>query len=96
MEDKINELADINYDVFNGLNLINEDLGQSYLDNGFNPLGDDFVLDDDFVIEQFENDKTSVEIPTPDFILQGDKATRLAFETSIENCLALLEIYTTH
>ncbi|MBE7082593.1 MAG: hypothetical protein E7378_02830 [Clostridiales bacterium] len=79
------------YDVFNALNLVNEELGQSYLQNGFNPFESNFVLSEDYVVDTLKNKKLAPELQTPDFIEKGTKATKKAFDLSKQNCLNLLE-----
>ncbi len=86
----------INYNVYNGLNLMNEELGQSYVENGFNPLGDDFVLDEDYITEQLESNTMKEELNSPDFILEGDTAAMGAFQTSSENVQEMVDLLQGH
>ncbi|MBO7526394.1 MAG: hypothetical protein J6T74_00690 [Clostridia bacterium] len=90
-EEENNENATINYDIYNALNLLNEDLGQSYLEDGFNPFGGEFLLDEDYILDILENNVEGYEISTPDFIEAGNKETAKAFETSAENALLVIE-----
>lgn len=86
--------AQINYDVYNGLNLINEKLGECYINEGFNPFGDDFKLREEFIIERYNNSRQQKEINSPVFVSQGVKATRTALENSIKNlnnCLGIID-----
>lgn len=82
--------ANINYDVFNALNLVNEELGQSYLNTGFNPLGANFKLETDYIISSLENEKNAQEVESPDFINKGSHETKKAFNLSLQNCTKLL------
>ena len=45
------------FDVFNALNLINENLGKAYKEKGYNPLGDEFLLDSEYVQNLLEKAK---------------------------------------
>lgn len=80
----------INYNVYNALNLLNEELGQSYLDNGFNPLGERFELSEEYVEDVLENDKNKEEINSPDFLQHGPKVADMAFKASLENATFVL------
>lgn len=86
----------INYDVYNGLNLIDEDLGESYLIEGFNPLGEDFFLDENFILDVLDNNVEKYEIVSPDFIESGNKATAEAFELSAQNALNVINLLQEH
>ena len=88
--------ANFNYDVYNGLNLLNEDLGQSYIMEGFNPFDNDFALDENFILDVLENNVEKYEISTPDFIEAGNKETAKAFELAAENALKVIELLTEH
>lgn len=93
----INELPEsINYNVYNGLNLMNEELGQSYVENGFNPFGDDFVLDEEYVTEQLENNSIKEELTTPNFILEGDDIAMDAFQASSEGASEMVDLLQGH
>lgn len=82
----------IDYNVLNALNLFNEELGESYIATQFNPFGEGFVLDEDFVIERYQNACTKKDIISPDFIAYGVKETKKAFETSVLNLTKCIEI----
>ena len=83
---------EINYNVLNGLNLYNEELGEEYLAGGFNPLGENFILTEAYILERLAN---KMELPketiSPQFLEAGVKETRLAFLNSLTNCKTLLE-----
>ena len=95
-QDQSTDETHLNYDVYNGLNLLNEDLGQSYIMEGFNPFGDNFVLDEDFILDTLENNVEKYEISTPDFIEAGNKETIKAFELSAKNALDVIELLNEH
>lgn len=83
-------LPNVNYGVYNALNLACEDLGQLHLETGFNPFGEGFVLNEEYITDSLLNGKNAPEIKTPEFIEKGDKATKEAFNTSLANCESLL------
>ena len=83
--------SNINYDVLNALNLYNEDLGQSYLQNGFNPFSADFILDENFIADILDNQKNKKELPCPNFLEQADNKVSKAFDMSLNNALNLLD-----
>lgn len=80
----------INYDVYNALNLYNEDLGQLYLSEQFNPFSASFELNEDFVVGRLVNSHTNKEIVEPEFVSEGAKKTEVAFKNSANNCTMLL------
>lgn len=88
-EDKTQE--QINYDVFNALNLYNEDLGQAYIQNGFNPFGYNFVLNEEFVADSLRNAKEKKEVPCPNFLEQSENDIAKSFDLSLKNATLLLE-----
>lgn len=83
--------SNINYDILNALNLYNEDLGQSYLQDGFNPFSADFVLDEDFISNILDNQKNKKDLPIPTFLEQSNGKISKAFDMSLNNALNLLE-----
>lgn len=93
LEETINgvSIKDINLEVFNALNLYNEDLGQSYLETGFNPFNKDFVLDEQYISDVLNNEKNKKEINCPDFLEQTDSKIIKAFELSDVNTKNLIE-----
>lgn len=90
MEEKFDIIPNINYNIYNALNLACEDLGERYLETGFNPFGDNFVLNEEYITDNLLNCKNAPEIKCPEFIEKGEKASIQAFECSLENCTALL------
>lgn len=93
LEETINgvSIKDINLEVFNALNLYNEDLGQSYLETGFNPFNKDFVLDEQYISDVLNNEKNKKEVNCPDFLEQTDSKIIKAFELSDVNTKNLIE-----
>lgn len=91
MSKQVIDKNNINYDVYNALNLMHEDLGECYLKQGFNPMEEGFVLDENFVIERFLNAKTNLEILSPHFVNNGDKTTKQALENNQKHCEESLE-----
>ena len=90
VEDKTQ--AQINYDVFNALNLYNEDLGQAYIKNGFNPFGNNFVLDEEFVTDSLCNARAKKEVPCPNFLEQSENDIAKSFDLSLQNATLLLDV----
>lgn len=88
--ENLDNLQDINYSVFNALNLACEDLGQQYLKTGFNPFGEDFELNEEYITDALLNNKDKPECVSPAFIEKGENATKEAFTCSFNNCTALL------
>ena len=82
--------SQINYDVYNALNLVSEDLGAAYLQDGFNPFEENFKISASFVIDRFINSCNAKEFDSPTFIEKGAKETKVAFETSLKNCQNIL------
>lgn len=71
--------TDINYDVFNALSLHNPLLGEAYAKFKWNPLGDDFSLDLDFIEKYLENARYKPEEKFPEFLSKDPKAVFDAF-----------------
>ena len=72
MEEKKVEVApkEKSFDIFNALNLINENLGKAYEEKGYNPFGEQFSLDVDYARNLIEN---------------GNRAVSQSFKLAIEN-----------
>lgn len=84
----------INYNIYNALNLVCEDLGSIYLETGFNPFYEDFEFNENYVINSLNNKKEKPEIQSPDFIEMGEKAALQAFinfEQNLENLMHFLQ-----
>ena len=79
MKTKKIQKDNIDYNVLNALNLLNEHLGESYLNEGFNPFDPGFELSEEFTIERYNNSCTKKEVKSPDFINQGKKQTTIFF-----------------
>lgn len=89
---KIERLTEeqIDYNVLNALNLMNEELGESYIATQFNPFDEGFKLEEGFVIERYNNACIKKEILSPDFISYGVSETKKAFENSLSNLTEIL------
>lgn len=84
---------DINYNVYNALNLVNEELGENYVETGFNPFEEGFELNEAYINEILKSQKEAEELLSPQFINDGPDATIKAFEKSLtasSNALAKL------
>ena len=77
-------------DVYNALNLYNEELGKSYKKNGFNPFDDNFVLTEEFTNDILENKKQKVEVFIESFLEQSNKEVSKHFEHALANGNVLL------
>ena len=74
------ELApDKSVDVFNALNLYNEELGALYENEGYNPFEQDFKLTEDFINEVLEDKKQQGEISTEEFLEKNNKTVAKNF-----------------
>ena len=92
-ENTISE-QDINYNVYNALNLINEELGENYVETGFNPFEEGFELNESYIFEILKSQKEAEDLLSPEFINDGPNATVKAFEKSLKcsaTALAKLE-----
>lgn len=93
--DKKTTEQNINYDIYNALNLMNENLGDAYLLYGFNPYGTNkFLISDEYILDRYHNSCTKSNINAPAFIEKEGKETQVAFEQSIQNlnlCLSEVE-----
>ncbi len=91
---KIERLTEeqIDYNVLNALNLMNEELGESYVATQFNPFDEGFKLEEDFLIERYNNACIKKEIISPDFISYGVSETKKAFESSLTNLTEILAV----
>lgn len=81
---------DINYNVYNALNLVNEELGENYVQTGFNPFEADFELDESYITEILKSQKEAEELISPQFINDGPDATLKAFEKSLNGSVVAL------
>lgn len=91
VEEKYEVLENINYEIYNALNLVCPDLGDAYKQTGFNPFESDFTLDESFIAEVITNQKNAEEVYTPEFLEQGEKAILNAFELAQENALEMID-----
>ena len=74
---------DKNVDVFNALSLYNEELGLLYESEGYNPLGEDFVLTEDFAKSVLEN-KGNENCDIADFLEQNNIQVSKRFTSALE------------
>lgn len=64
---------EVNFDVLNTLYLIKESLGDSYLEENFNPFGEDFVLNQNSVKHYLEVKREKKQIRPPEFVNKSAK-----------------------
>lgn len=87
--EKDNNDLNVDYNIFNALNLYNNDLGQSYIDTGFNPFGNNFVLDENFIADVLNNEKAQKDFDCPAFLEQNENEIAKCFDLSETNILSL-------
>ena len=76
-------------DVFNALNLYNENLGK--LQQGYNPFDSDFTLDEEFAADVLEiKGKKGKAFPEP-FLDANNKSIAKNFDIAIENNDSILQ-----
>lgn len=75
----------INYDIFNALNLHHCYLGEEYLKNGFNPFKENFKMDISFVRRYLDNKKYQTESLEPDFTKQTRGKVLKSFKNAKQN-----------
>ena len=78
-------------DVYNALNLYNEELGNSYKNDGYNPFDDDFVLTEEYTNDILENKKSNNEIFPESFLEFSNKTVSKHFQNAIENDNTILD-----
>ncbi len=76
---------DKNYNVFNALNLVNPELGELYLENGYNPFEEDFILNLGFIQDRLEKNRDKTPILTEDFLEKPAKEVKKHFELALKN-----------
>lgn len=77
-------------DVFNALNLYNEQLGSIYEKDGYNPFEEGFVLTEEFTNDVLENKKKQ-EIFTEDFLEYGNKEVSKHFQNALTNSTEIID-----
>ncbi len=85
----------IDYNVFNALNLYNEELGESYLETGFNPFDQNFVLDENFITDMLTNNQNKKDVAMPEFLEKSQIDIKKSFNLSLENATQLLNSLST-
>ena len=87
MEEKKVEVApkEKSFDIFNALNLINENLGKAYEEKGYNPFGEQFSLDVDYARNLIEKAKSRKSLDVEPFLENGNRAVSQSFKLAIEN-----------
>ena len=81
---------EINYNIYNALNLFCEDLGELYLEEQFNPFPPSFELNENFIVERYINSLNKKELQEPEFI-QGKTKCLESFNNGIQNCNNAIE-----
>lgn len=92
MSNKITvENREINFDVLNALNLQHPMLGDAYVSFNWNPLGEDFRLDINFLERYLENTRYKSDSKMPAFLEQDPKKVLEGFKTAAKNNQQLLD-----
>lgn len=88
-DNKTNE--NLNVDVYNALNLYNEELGEQYEKEGYNPFEKDFKLTKEFVEDVLETKNNKKEVHPAPFLEFGNKTVTSHFKNAVANNTALIE-----
>ncbi len=79
-------------DVFNALSLYNEELGEKYEKEGYNPFDDDFVLTEDYANEILQNKSQDIDhILSENFLDYSNKEVSKNFETAMQKGNKVIE-----
>lgn len=81
-----------NYNIFNALNLVSPELGELYLENGYNPFEEDFILNLGFIQAMLEKNRDKTPILTEDFLEKPAKEVKKNFELSLKNNNSLKDL----
>lgn len=83
-EEKILESTkNINLDVFNALSLENEKLGQSYIENGYNPFNKEFILTEEYTKDTLQKRHKNPSISNEPFLQANNKKIASSFQNAI-------------
>lgn len=80
-----NALKNKSIDVYNALNLVNEELGTLYQEEGYNPFDNDFVLTEEYANDVLESKNNNKEIFTESFLEYGNKTVIKHFNNALNN-----------
>lgn len=72
-------------DVFNALSLADESLGKLYVEQGYNPYGENFVLTEEYAGEILHNKVDASEKSSQSFLEQSNSEISKSFTTALEN-----------
>lgn len=81
---------EVNFDVLNTLYLIKESLGDSYLEEDFNPFGDDFVLNQNSVKRYLEVKTEKKQVKPPEFVDKSEEEILSALKFGTANTKKVL------
>ena len=76
-------------DVFNALSIADESLGKLYVEQGYNPYGENFVLTEDYASEILHN-KVDASEQSQSFLEQSNSEISKNFTTALENGTSLV------
>ncbi len=77
---------DKSVDIFNALSLADESLGKLYVEQGYNPYGENFVLTEEYAGEILHNKVDASEKTSQSFLEQSNSEISKNFTTALENC----------
>lgn len=80
---------EINFNVYNMLNLHNEKLGKLYIEKGFNPYGDNYEFTVDEVVNLLDIQKNEKTLNFPDFLEKTPKEIKEAYQNSLNNTIEM-------
>lgn len=84
-------MSKVNYDIFNALNLISVNLGDAYLQEGFNPFDEGFSLEEPAVKEMLSRQKEKENIQLPEFLERDNLEIMKSFENALNIGTNLLQ-----
>ena len=83
---------EIDYSVYNTLNLMAPTLGESYVADGYNPFPEGYTASEDDISEILKKKKECKKIEaSPDFIENGVSSSKHSFKTALQNTTLLKE-----
>ena len=80
-----------NFDVYNFLNIINRRIGKLYRLTGYNPLPDNFEIDEHKIEDVLILGQMKDETIMPYFINENKKEIKKHFKHSLKNCMHIIK-----
>lgn len=85
----MDKIQNINFDVYNTLNLMDPVLGECYISEGYNPFNEDYRIKKDIIEQILKNANMEDPTETADFLNYDNKTVQKHFETSKKNSALL-------